>query len=241
MFEIDSRLSKADNLSIFKFNKIQEDLFYTNFDEIISSCKINYLKRIRPLFSYISSYLNFPELKLSRLKSNSKQFKKIQNSKIKPLMCPICLELMNFPLLTQCGHSFCRVCIYKYTKKFEDCPICKIKIRHTKYSHNMVLAKIIKNRVENTLPYFEKVKFSFRFNKHRRQLKKLLNKKFQTIGNVVKVKQSNWTYEKYIIKEILKFKNMTLAKLTNIENKYQIEEIFSEKFINCKSDAIENI
>jgi hypothetical protein len=241
MFEIDYRLSKADNLSIFKFNKIQEDLFYTNFDEIISSCKINYLKRIRTLFSNKTSNLNFPRLKLSTLTSNFNTYKKIQNSKLKPLICPICLEIMVIPLITNCGHSFCRVCLYKYTKKIENCPLCKINLRQTKYSHNSALAKIIKYRIEKTLPYFEKVKFSKRFNKHRRLLKKLMNKKFTTIGKVIKVKQSNWKYEKYIIKEILKFKNLTLAKIKNLQPNDKNESIFTEKFINCRSDTIENI
>lgn len=49
----------------------------------------------------------------------------------KELMCPICTRLMQNPLTTQCGHSFCQLCIESEmkTERGTKCPICRTEIR----------------------------------------------------------------------------------------------------------------
>merc|ERR1711924_256334 len=47
------------------------------------------------------------------------------------LSCPICIETLCEPLRTECGHVFCRVCIYQSTVISPDgrcCPLCREKI-----------------------------------------------------------------------------------------------------------------
>ncbi|XP_041663833.1 E3 ubiquitin-protein ligase TRIM39-like [Cheilinus undulatus] len=43
------------------------------------------------------------------------------------LLCPICLDLLNQPVSTPCGHNFCRECIQGYwqSANLSQCPVCK--------------------------------------------------------------------------------------------------------------------
>ena len=42
------------------------------------------------------------------------------------MMCPICLDLLHEPVLTSCGHDFCRACIDEsLAHDLESCPICR--------------------------------------------------------------------------------------------------------------------
>uniref|UniRef100_A0A3Q3G6V7 G protein-coupled receptor 156 n=1 Tax=Labrus bergylta TaxID=56723 RepID=A0A3Q3G6V7_9LABR len=45
------------------------------------------------------------------------------------LLCPICLDLLNLPVSTPCGHNFCRDCIQGYwqSANLSQCPVCKQK------------------------------------------------------------------------------------------------------------------
>lgn len=45
------------------------------------------------------------------------------------LLCPICLDLLNLPVSTPCGHNFCRDCIQGYWQSTDlsQCPMCKHK------------------------------------------------------------------------------------------------------------------
>uniref|UniRef100_UPI0037E826CA zinc-binding protein A33-like n=1 Tax=Semicossyphus pulcher TaxID=241346 RepID=UPI0037E826CA len=45
------------------------------------------------------------------------------------LLCPICLDLLNQPVSTPCGHNFCRECIQGYwqSANLSQCPMCRQK------------------------------------------------------------------------------------------------------------------
>eukprot|EP01125_Pyxidicula_operculata_P017431 TRINITY_DN6106_c0_g1_i3.p1 TRINITY_DN6106_c0_g1~~TRINITY_DN6106_c0_g1_i3.p1 ORF type:complete len:174 (+),score=3.62 TRINITY_DN6106_c0_g1_i3:24-545(+) len=40
-------------------------------------------------------------------------------------VCTICINVLNRPVQTICGHSFCNDCISTYRKLSESCPICR--------------------------------------------------------------------------------------------------------------------
>ena len=45
------------------------------------------------------------------------------------LSCIICSEILVFPsTVVVCGHTFCNMCIEKWNKKSNDCPICRSRI-----------------------------------------------------------------------------------------------------------------
>ncbi|KAJ0065967.1 hypothetical protein NL108_001191, partial [Boleophthalmus pectinirostris] len=43
------------------------------------------------------------------------------------LQCSLCLEVFTDPVNAPCGHSFCRVCIYRHwnSNRPHNCPLCK--------------------------------------------------------------------------------------------------------------------
>lgn len=45
------------------------------------------------------------------------------------LRCPVCLDLLNLPVSTPCGHNFCKDCIQGYWQSttLSQCPVCKQK------------------------------------------------------------------------------------------------------------------
>ena len=66
------------------------------------------------------------------------------------LLCPICGELPNNPLLiTVCGHTFCALCIQKHldnvinTTTNDQCPQCRKKCATHNLTHNITMANAI--------------------------------------------------------------------------------------------------
>ncbi|CAK4077278.1 unnamed protein product [Aphanomyces euteiches] len=47
------------------------------------------------------------------------------------LYCPVCIDAIQEPMATRCGHVFCRSCIdltMKPNRKTVDCPMCKKRV-----------------------------------------------------------------------------------------------------------------
>ena len=42
--------------------------------------------------------------------------------------CRICWSVLNDPVSSPCGHSWCRECLIKSTEKSTDCPLCRSKL-----------------------------------------------------------------------------------------------------------------
>jgi len=45
------------------------------------------------------------------------------------MKCVICLDAMEAPWSTPCGHLFCRPCITSAVQKFHKCPTCRKKLK----------------------------------------------------------------------------------------------------------------
>ncbi|XAR58664.1 Histone-lysine N-methyltransferase [Bertholletia excelsa] len=59
------------------------------------------------------------------------------------LKCPLCLNLLNRPMLLPCNHIFCDFCVPKSTQFGSDCPVCKQQyadrdVRPAPYMENLV-------------------------------------------------------------------------------------------------------
>uniref|UniRef100_A0A8D0HP59 Uncharacterized protein n=1 Tax=Sphenodon punctatus TaxID=8508 RepID=A0A8D0HP59_SPHPU len=60
--------------------------------------------------------------------------------------CPICLELLREPVITDCGHNFCRACLALYVAESggsrPSCPQCRTPIRPGGWRPNRQLANV---------------------------------------------------------------------------------------------------
>jgi len=46
--------------------------------------------------------------------------------------CPICMEDIHDPVVTRCGHVFCKRCIYEWLNRSNICPTCnRHNLKHT--------------------------------------------------------------------------------------------------------------
>lgn len=56
--------------------------------------------------------------------------------------CPICLERLKDPFVTQCGHSFCYSCITTHLQNKSVCPCCSDYLTQDKVFPNYLLNKV---------------------------------------------------------------------------------------------------
>ncbi|KAK7081003.1 hypothetical protein SK128_010572 [Halocaridina rubra] len=64
----------------------------------------------------------------------------------KTLECNICLDLMNKPLTTKCGHSFCSDCIQqvvKNTRNNAQCPLCMCSVTRRSLGQNNKITNLV--------------------------------------------------------------------------------------------------
>ncbi|XP_043942082.1 zinc-binding protein A33-like [Protopterus annectens] len=61
-------------------------------------------------------------------------------------ICPICHELLNVPVMLECGHDFCKSCIDRVwdNENKPSCPECREEFTARKYAVNRLLANAIK-------------------------------------------------------------------------------------------------
>ncbi|KAL8213191.1 UNVERIFIED_CONTAM: hypothetical protein K2H54_061214 [Gekko kuhli] len=69
----------------------------------------------------------------------------------KEVTCPICLKCLAYPVVLDCGHSFCHGCITNYCEEWETlgplkCPVCEVKIQKGNFHPNWQLARIVGKR-----------------------------------------------------------------------------------------------
>lgn len=62
------------------------------------------------------------------------------------LQCPICLDVPEHPVVSECGHIFCRACILSSLQKsrHSKCPICRMVLSDTKLANLPSAAPIVK-------------------------------------------------------------------------------------------------
>ncbi|XP_043942086.1 zinc-binding protein A33-like [Protopterus annectens] len=59
-------------------------------------------------------------------------------------ICPVCLDLLNIPVILECGHNFCKTCIDHVWNSEEQphCPVCRTEFLDRKYTVNRQLANM---------------------------------------------------------------------------------------------------
>ncbi|XP_055002477.1 tripartite motif-containing protein 75-like [Sorex araneus] len=62
------------------------------------------------------------------------------------LMCPVCLDYLDDPVTTDCGHNFCASCLHMSWKDLQDtfpCPVCRQPRPEKRASTNAQLARLV--------------------------------------------------------------------------------------------------
>ncbi|XP_043923704.1 nuclear factor 7, ovary-like [Protopterus annectens] len=69
---------------------------------------------------------------------------KLSEDLAEDLLCSVCLDLFNDPVMLVCGHNFCKCCIDKFwdCDKIPSCPECREEFPAKKYTVNRPLRKI---------------------------------------------------------------------------------------------------
>ncbi|XP_055967037.1 tripartite motif-containing protein 75-like [Sorex fumeus] len=60
--------------------------------------------------------------------------------------CPVCLDYLNDPVTTDCGHNFCDSCIRMSWKDLQDtfpCPVCQLARQEMRISANAQLGRLV--------------------------------------------------------------------------------------------------
>lgn len=60
--------------------------------------------------------------------------------------CPICLDYFTDPVITKCGHNFCRACLIQSwgdPGRYSSCPQCRKSIQSNSLRPNRQLANIV--------------------------------------------------------------------------------------------------
>ncbi|XP_061437685.1 uncharacterized protein LOC133362765 isoform X1 [Lethenteron reissneri] len=69
--------------------------------------------------------------------------------------CPICLDTIEEPYMTKCGHSFCCKCIRRSLEENNSCPKCSSAIKNSKQIYpNFLLNELVlkqRQRLENRI------------------------------------------------------------------------------------------
>ncbi|MAU37474.1 MAG: hypothetical protein CMD14_08955 [Flavobacteriales bacterium] len=112
-------LKKSDStIELYKYllinylsiHKIIKKLKKKNLDEnSYFNSKYNNIDNLLEKYSFYKDILSIPE-----------QFKTTSS-----LICPVCLDNCNFPVTTDCNHTFCWECLLTTNKQFNFCPYCR--------------------------------------------------------------------------------------------------------------------
>ncbi|AAS50414.1 AAR049Cp [Eremothecium gossypii ATCC 10895] len=58
------------------------------------------------------------------------------------LRCHICKDMLQTPVLTQCGHTFCSLCIREYLNKESRCPLCLAELRQNMLQKEFLVGEL---------------------------------------------------------------------------------------------------
>jgi len=61
----------------------------------------------------------------------------------KDLRCPICLGLIQDPVITKCGHTYCRACIAQEIARSEQCAVCRSTLRLHQLAPNLLARSLV--------------------------------------------------------------------------------------------------
>ncbi|XP_040825748.1 E3 ubiquitin-protein ligase TRIM31-like [Ochotona curzoniae] len=91
----------------------------------------------------------------------------------KELICPICLDILQDPVIIKCGHNFCHDCITQCKEVSEDliqCPLCKSFMRKDTFISNWQLGNLVERIRATDLSEMQQEEEQLRCPKHGEKL-----------------------------------------------------------------------
>ena len=64
------------------------------------------------------------------------------------LNCPICLETLLVPTLTECGHSFCLPCAEESLRHRGTCSLCRAPLIFDEFSPSPLIEGILSSKMQ---------------------------------------------------------------------------------------------
>ena len=82
--------------------------------------------------------------------NHAKKIKTFSNTCTNEGTCPICYHHFIEPRVLECGHNFCKGCLYEWLAKSRSCPLCRTKLCRS--SHPSTRLEVIVENCVKTLP-----------------------------------------------------------------------------------------
>lgn len=94
----------------------------------------------------ISPQINYQSREQTNPEKTTKSLEPLNTLDKSMFNCPLCNYLLCEPVVTECGHTFCRNCLAKATIHSCKCPLCKVQIQKAdKYGVCMLLQQILES------------------------------------------------------------------------------------------------
>lgn len=139
-----TKLERADDLGLpprtieiktYKFNEEEKDLYHSLYsdskrkfnDYVAEGVVLNNYANIFTLITRMRQIADHPDLVLKRIGSNL-----ISEEVAGVIVCQLCDDEAEEPIVSKCHHKFCRLCIQEYVESFGgeekslQCPVCHI-------------------------------------------------------------------------------------------------------------------
>jgi len=78
------------------------------------------------------------------------------NIDVNDFECVLCFRLFCKPVVTSCGHTFCKHCLLSALKFKPNCPLCRCPLHKVKYTVNYVLLNLLEKHFKTEYEEREK-------------------------------------------------------------------------------------
>ncbi|RHZ76672.1 hypothetical protein Glove_194g18 [Diversispora epigaea] len=59
--------------------------------------------------------------------------------------CPICKEFFNTPMISECGHAYCSLCIRRSLATDQVCPICRVNLSESQLFKSTMIEDLVQS------------------------------------------------------------------------------------------------
>lgn len=127
--------------------------------------------------------------------------------------CPICLEIIEEPVTTPCGHNFCNECLINNQQN--SCPVCRFNIRNIEFKVNTKIKSVIELLKKSET--INQVKKKLEFDVKKESNEAYYNKECNNIDIELNNQANNIIIRAIVKNESLKKKNKRTSYEQNLD------------------------